>query len=137
MNVNPPLPKAIRIGAVLSLIAALVAFGVRVSEAQTAPPAPRKLSLGEAARLAASQVATVMSARPRVEEAKARVTQARAALLPQISASPNWTSVTINSASFGIHFPTQPGEEVDSEARAVDRNRRPVGGRADLRQKGR
>jgi len=33
MNVNPPLPKAIRIGAVLSLIAALVAFGVRVSEA--------------------------------------------------------------------------------------------------------
>jgi outer membrane protein len=112
MNVNPRLPKAIRIGAVLSLIAALVAFGVRVSEAQTptAPPPPRKLSLGEAARLAASQVAIVMSARARVEEAKARVTQARAALLPQISAFPNWSSVTINSASFGIKFPTQPGQ---------------------------
>jgi outer membrane protein TolC len=110
MNVIPPLPKAIRIGALLSVIAALVAFGVRVSEAQTPPPPPRKLSLGEAARLAASQVAQVMSARLRVEEAKARVTQARAALLPQISAFPNWTSVTINSASFGIHFPTQPGQ---------------------------
>ncbi|HEV8446477.1 MAG TPA: TolC family protein [Gemmatimonadaceae bacterium] len=109
MNVNSP--KAIRIGAVLSVIAALVAFAVRASEAQTpTPPPPRKLSLGEAARLAASQVATVMAARLRVDEAKARVTQARADLLPQISAFPNWSSVTINSASFGIHFPTQPGQ---------------------------
>ena len=111
MNVNSPSPRAIRIGAVLSVIAALVAFAVRVSEAQEpAPPPPRKLSLGEAARLAASQVALVMSARLRVDEAKARVTQARADMLPQINAFPNWSSVTINSASFGIHFPTQPGQ---------------------------
>ncbi|HEY2165406.1 MAG TPA: TolC family protein, partial [Gemmatimonadaceae bacterium] len=107
---NLPIPKAIRIGAVLSVIAALIAFGVRVSEAQTPPPPPRKLSLGDAARVAASQVAQVISARLRVDEAKARVTQARAGLLPQISAFPNWTSVTINSASFGIRFPTQPGQ---------------------------
>jgi hypothetical protein len=53
MSVNSP--KAIRIGAVLSVIAALVAFAVRASEAQT-PPTPRKLSLGDAARLAAEQV---------------------------------------------------------------------------------
>ena len=105
----PPLPpRAIRIGALLSLITALVAFAVRASGAQT--PAPRRLSLGEAARLAAAQVATVQSARLRVEEAHARVNQVRAGLLPQISVFPNWTSVTINSASFGIHFPTQPGQ---------------------------
>jgi outer membrane protein TolC len=110
MNVNSPSSKAIRIGAVLSVIAALVAFAVRASEAQTPTPPPRKLSLGEAARVAASQVATVTAARLRVDEAKARVTQARAGLLPQISAFPNWSSVTINSASFGIHFPTQPGQ---------------------------
>ena len=112
MSVNPP--KLIRIGAVLSVIAALVAFAVRASEAQTpattAPGSPRTLSLGDAARLAASQVASVMSARLRVDEARARVTQARADLLPQITAVPNWASVTINSASFGIHFPTQPGQ---------------------------
>ena len=108
MNVNPPPPRAIRIGAVLSVIVALVAFAVRASEAQT--PTPRTLSLGDAARLAASQVEAVIAARLRVDEAKARVTETRANLLPQINVFPNWTSVTINSASFGIHFPTQPGQ---------------------------
>jgi len=111
MNVNPPslTPKAIRIGALLSVITALVAFAVRVSGAQT--PATRRLSLGDAARLAAEQVVSVQSARYRVDEAKARVTQTHADLLPQISVFPNWTSVTINSASFGIHFPTAPGQQ--------------------------
>ncbi len=113
MNVNPlpptPASKVIRIGAVLSVITALVAFAVRVSNAQE-PPAPRRLSIGEAARLAASQVATVQSAELRVYEAKARVNQEHSALLPQITATPNWTSTTINSASFGIHFPTEPGQ---------------------------
>jgi outer membrane protein len=109
MNVNPP--KAIRIGAVLSLIAALVAFAVRASEAQTpAPPPPRRLSIGDAARLAAAQVATVETANLRVDEAKSRVLQTRSALLPQVSVFPNWSSVTINSASFGIRFPTEPGQ---------------------------
>lgn len=113
MNVNPfpptPPSKVIRIGAVLSLITALLAFAVRVSSAQ-APSPPRRLSIGDAARLAAGQVATVQSAQLRVDEAKARVNQERSGLLPQIAATPNWTSTTINSASFGIHFPTQPGQ---------------------------
>jgi outer membrane protein len=110
MNVNPP--KAIRIGAVLSLIAALIAFAVRASEAQTppTPSTPRRLSIGDAARLAAAQVATVQSAHLHVDEAKSRVDQTRSALLPQISVFPNWSSVTINSASFGIRFPTEPGQ---------------------------
>jgi outer membrane protein len=90
------------------LIAALLAFFVRAAEAQA--PAPRRLSLGDAARLAAAQTAAVQSAAARVQEAQARVTQSRSALLPQLSAVPNWTSHTVNSASFGFNFPTAPGQ---------------------------
>lgn len=106
MNVTSP--QAIRIGAVLSVIAALVAFAARVSSAQV--PAPRRLSLGEAARLAASQAAPVHAAQDRVNEASARVNQVRAALLPQVSAIPEWTANTVNSASFGFNFPGEPGK---------------------------
>jgi outer membrane protein len=106
MNAN--YPKLIRVGAGLSLIAALLAFFVRAAEAQA--PAPRRLSLGDAARLAAAQTAAVQSAAARVQEAQARVTQSRSALLPQLSAVPNWTSHTVNSASFGFNFPTAPGQ---------------------------
>jgi len=106
MNAN--YPKIIRVGAGLSLIAALLAFFVRAAEAQA--PTPRRLSLGDAARLAAAQTAAVQSAAARVQEAQARVTQSRSALLPQLSAVPNWTSHTVNSASFGFNFPTAPGQ---------------------------
>lgn len=106
-------PKAIRIGAGLSLIAALLAFFARAATAQTpaaTPPGTIRLSLGDAARLAASQTAGVLSAQARVSEAQARVLQSRSSLLPQVDAVPNWTSHTINSASFGFNFPAQPGE---------------------------
>jgi len=105
---NAHYQKIIRLGAGLSLIAALLAFVVRVAEAQT--PTPQRLSLGDAARLAASQTAAVQSAATRVQEAQARVTQSRSALLPQVSAVPRWTTTTINSASFGFNFPAMPGE---------------------------
>lgn len=111
MNINC-FPKAVRLGAYLSVIAALLAFAVRVAEAQ-APVnqgTPRRLSLGDAARLAAAQTAGVQTAELRVAEAQARVGQARAALLPQIEAAPNWTDHTINSASFGFSFPSAPGQ---------------------------
>jgi outer membrane protein TolC len=103
MNAN--YPRVIRLGAGLSLIAALLAFFVRAAEGQ----APHRLSLGDAARLAAAQTAAVQSAAARVQEAQARVTQSRSALLPQLSAVPNWTSHTVNSASFGFNFST-PGQ---------------------------
>ncbi|MDB4874748.1 MAG: outer rane efflux protein [Gemmatimonadetes bacterium] len=102
-------PKIIRVGAGLSLIAALLAFLVRSAEGQT-PPVQR-LSLGEAARLAAAQTAGVQSATARVDEAQARVRQSRAALLPQIEATPNYTSHTLNSATFGFDFPAAPGQK--------------------------
>ena len=101
-------PRMIRLGAGLSLLAALIAFAARAAEGQT--PAVQRLSLGDAARLAAQQTAGVQSAQFRVQEAQARVTQAKSALLPQVEAIPNWTSRTVNSASFGFNFPAEPGK---------------------------
>jgi len=119
MNINC-FPKVIRIGAGLSLLVALLAFFVRAAEAQTptwpSPDTaarrgtPTRLSLGEAARMAAAQTVGVQSAQYRVQEAQARVSQQRAALLPQVEADPNWTSHTLNSASFGFNFPAEPGQ---------------------------
>jgi len=100
--------RMIRRGAGLSLLAALIAFAARTAGGQT--PAVQRLSLGDAARLAAQQTAGVQSAQFRVQEAQARVSQAKSALLPQISAVPNWSSRTVNSASFGFNFPAQPGQ---------------------------
>ncbi|HTE47321.1 MAG TPA: TolC family protein [Gemmatimonadaceae bacterium] len=105
---NDIYPKVIRIGAVLAALAALLAFVVRSAEAQV--PAPRRLSLGDAARLAAAQTASVQSAQIRVQQAQSRVTQSRSSLLPQIEATPNWTSHTLNSASFGFNFPAEDGK---------------------------
>ncbi|HVX42191.1 MAG TPA: TolC family protein [Gemmatimonadaceae bacterium] len=101
--------KIIRIGAWLSVVAALLAFAVRAAEAQG--PTPRRLSLADAARMAAAQTAGVESAEAQVQAAQARVTQSRSALLPQIEAVPNWTSHTVNSASFGFNFPAAPGQK--------------------------
>ena len=103
--------KAIRIGAGLSVLAALLAFAARVASAQETGGGPRRLSLGEAARLAAAQTAVVQSAQLRVEQARARVTESRSSLLPQVGLSPSWSSHTVNSASFGFNFPAPAGEK--------------------------
>jgi outer membrane protein len=107
---NATLPRIIRIGAALSLLAALLAFLVRSAEGQT-PTEPRRLTLGDAARLAAKQTATVQSAQLRVLAAQARVGEQKSALGPQVDAAPNWTSRTINSATFGFAIPAAPGEK--------------------------
>src|SRR5690348_212378 len=106
---NAPSNKAIRIGAGLSVLAALLAFAARVASAQDT--GPRRLSLGDAARLAAAQTAVVQSAQLRVDQARARVTESKSSLLPQVSLSPSWTSHTVNSASFGFNFPAPAGEK--------------------------
>jgi outer membrane protein TolC len=107
---NATFPRIIRIGAGLSLLVALLAFLVRSAEGQT-PTEPKRLTLGEAARLAAAQTANVQSAQLRVQEAQSRVLQQKAALLPQVDAEPNWTSRTINSATFGFSIPPAPGQK--------------------------
>jgi outer membrane protein TolC len=103
---NYTLPRFVRLGAALAVVAALLAFFVRSSSAQ----APRRLTLGEAARLAASQTIGVQSAQYRVQEAQARVTQSQSALYPQLDFGPNWSARSFNSATFGFTLPTAPGQ---------------------------
>ena len=69
-----------------------------------------RLSLGDAARRAARQSNTVQSAEQRAAEAQARVTQARADLLPDLSANALQSGRTFNSVTFGITLPTAPGQ---------------------------
>jgi outer membrane protein TolC len=73
-------------------------------------PAARKLSLADAVHVAATSSAVVASAALRTSQAEARVTQARSTLLPNISASALESGHTLNSATFGFNFPSQPGQ---------------------------
>ena len=76
----------------------------------SAQATPATLSLGDAARLAALQSAPVVAARHRAEQADARVTQRRADLLPNVSAWAVENGRTLNTATFGIDFPSPPGQ---------------------------
>jgi outer membrane protein len=71
---------------------------------------PVRLSLGDAARLAAHQSNAVQTAEQRVAEAEARVRQSRAALLPDLSANVLQSGRTFNSVTFGITLPSAPGQ---------------------------
>ena len=68
------------------------------------------LTLGAAARLAAAQSAGSEVARFRITQARARLTQSRSALLPTVSALASQNQRTFNTASFGISFPSAPGQ---------------------------
>ena len=76
----------------------------------TPPGQPVQISLGDAARRAAHQSNTVQGAEQRAAEARARVTQARAALLPELSGNALQSGRTFNSVTFGITLPTAPGQ---------------------------
>lgn len=84
---------------------------VSIPAAATAQQSPTALTLGDAARLAARQSVPSLAAQLRAREAAARVTQARADLLPSLSALALQSGHTLNSATFGIDFPTPPGEK--------------------------
>lgn len=85
----------------------LSAFTVRMAGQASLPTV--RLTLGEAARAAAQHSAAADMARVRVDEAKARVTQARSALLPNVSGSVLQSGHTFNTVTFGITFPSAPG----------------------------
>lgn len=68
------------------------------------------LSLGDAARLGARNAASAATARIRVAEARARVMQRRAELIPSLSGTGTELRRTLNTASFGLAFPTAPGQ---------------------------
>jgi len=96
------LARATLIGAILAPIA--------LSAARAQTTAPVSLSLGDAARLASKQNAGVVAARYRADQADARVTQRRADLLPNVSALALENGRTLNTATFGIDFPSPPGQ---------------------------
>jgi outer membrane protein TolC len=87
-------------------IAIMVALSAAPALAQS-PANP--LTLGDAARLAARQSVPSLAAQLRTKEAAARVTQKRADLLPSISAFALQSGFTLNSATFGLDFPAEPG----------------------------
>lgn len=95
---------------------AAIGLGASPVVAQQPPPSlgqpgqPVRLSLGDAARRAAHQSNNVQGAEQRAAEASARVTQARAALLPELSGNALQSGRTFNSVTFGITLPTAPGQ---------------------------
>ena len=80
------------------------------SAASAEQPTPVRLSLGDAARLAARQSAIAQGARLRADEAQARVRQRKADLLPTISSYVQEAGRTFNTSTLGIEFPTPPGQ---------------------------
>jgi outer membrane protein len=110
MNCHP-FPRSVSIGVVLTLVVALLAFVVRSASAQQpAADSVVRLTLGQAVRLASRQNAAVEEAYARVDAAKARVTQRRAALLPSVTGNLVERGSTTNSATFPIEFPSVPGQ---------------------------
>lgn len=73
-------------------------------------PAEIRLTLGDAARMAAERGVTVLEARARADAAEARVTGALSELLPSVDADVYTGGRTFNTASFGLDFPTVPGQ---------------------------
>jgi outer membrane protein len=77
--------------------------------AQDATP-PRRLTLGDAARLAAQQGAVAEAARYRADQAHARAKQSRADLLPSFSAYAQQEGRSFNTATLGIDIPAPDGQ---------------------------
>ncbi|HXC24925.1 MAG TPA: TolC family protein [Gemmatimonadaceae bacterium] len=118
-------------GRALPLLAILVVPGM-VARAQGAPPsadsvpqpaplptdaAPlsaqngtQPLTLGDAIRIAAHRSAGAQNAQLRATEANAELLQQRSALFPTLNATGTQGARTLNSASFGITFPSVPGQ---------------------------
>jgi outer membrane protein TolC len=107
---GPSFPRLLSLGLKLALLVALIAFLARAAHAQRATSdSAIRLTLGQAVRLASRQHASVESARYRVDQAQARVTQRRADLLPTLSGSATERRSTLNSAAaFPIELP-MPG----------------------------
>jgi outer membrane protein len=92
--------------------AAALAFVILLAgqaAAQDATP-PRRLTLGDAARLAVQQGAVAEAARYSAEQAHARVKQTRANLLPNLSAYAQQEGRSFNTATLGIDIPTPVGQ---------------------------
>lgn len=73
-------------------------------------PDTLRLSLADVVRLAAERNASVELERLSAIEGEAAVTDERSELLPHLSVDVSHGDRTFNTASFGLDFPTQPGQ---------------------------
>src|SRR5690349_3657383 len=87
----------------------VAAAALAAAPALRAQAAPVPLSLSRAVAVAADTAAGVRLAGLRVDEAEARVRQARSALLPSVGGTASALNRTFNKASLGIEFPSAPG----------------------------
>ena len=93
-------------------------FAAASAGAQTAPT---RLSLGDAVRSAIERSAVAEIARLRVDESRARVRQARSALLPHLSADVVQAGRTFNTATFGLALPGfDPNGQVEGPVNTID-----------------
>ncbi|HEU4994312.1 MAG TPA: TolC family protein [Gemmatimonadaceae bacterium] len=87
------------------------------AQADSIPP----LSLGDAMRLAAKQSYPAVAATYRVDQARARATEVRSALLPEVTAIYSDGQRTFNTASFGLPLPGfDPNGEIIGPVRTID-----------------
>ena len=101
-----------------------IAVGGARLEAQNTIPAqstPAMLSIGDAARIAARNTAPAQTAQIRIAEAKARMQQSKAALLPSLNGSASQFTRTLNTASFGFSLPgLNPNGQIIGPFHALD-----------------
>src|SRR5438105_12993686 len=83
-------------------------FGAGAVFAQS--PARVRISLADAVTQAQGNTPSLEIAGLQVQEANARVREARAALLPSATASAGWLNQSLNKHAFCIDFPTIPGQ---------------------------
>jgi len=92
---------------VLSLLCVLA---LRVPMATAQSSAPPSLSLVEAVRRGLGAAPGVVAARAEVHQAEARQRETRSELLPSLDAGASYVNRTYNIHTFGIEFPSAPGE---------------------------
>lgn len=95
----------------LGFVAAALGVGPGRATAQGLPADTLRLGLADAIARATEQAPGVREAELGARAADSRVTEARSALLPQVTAVAREGRRTLNTASFGLSFPTAPGEE--------------------------
>jgi outer membrane protein TolC len=90
--------------AIATVIAAILAAAVSISVAPATAEAQTRITLGDAARLAAKQNGAIDISKARVEQAAARATQRRGALFPDLAGAIIQSERTLNTATFGFSF---------------------------------
>jgi len=99
--------KSLLLFAPVAIVPLVVPAALAAQEGQSA--SVYRLTLGDAARLAAERGAPVLEAQARTEAAEARVSESTSDLLPSVEANMYAGARTFNTASFGIEFPSIPG----------------------------